>query len=210
MAPVEATYAIIGVISGWRDGKTVSKSSNKVPQRMASESVATQQNHVDQQDQRAHADSEVAIKPKRFPHVVGKQNEENQREIKKIAMDILQNERKGAFAEIGLARFPHGAGWRVGPKSFVICAAVIVAGQTETAGRPQNQHCGRNPRRNPHWSEAEPGPHRIAKQFRRIERRKVRTEAVMVSLQGGPGGINNERGQTKENSKWLNPPIIAT
>src|SRR5207248_11439112 len=126
-------YAIIGVISGWRDGKTVSKSSNKVPQRMASESVATQQNHVDQQDQRAHADSEVAIKPKRFPHVVGKQNEENQREIKKIAMDILQNERKGAFAEIGLERLHNCAGWRDWLKSLVICAVVIVAVRNENA-----------------------------------------------------------------------------
>ena len=54
-------------------------------------------------------------------------------------MHILHDEREGTFAEIGFARFADGAGRRIGPERFVIRAAVIIAGETKTARRPQNQ-----------------------------------------------------------------------
>ena len=53
----------------------------------------------------------LAVKPQRFPDVVRQQNaDENQREVKEVAVDVLKDQREGAFAPIALARLADGAG----------------------------------------------------------------------------------------------------
>ncbi len=100
----------------------------------------------------------------------------DEREVEKIAMNVLQDEREGAFSEIGLTRLADGAGRRVGPEGFVVSAAIVVAGETESAGRPEDQHGGRDRRRAARRVGAEPGLGR-AEEFGRIERREVGAEA---------------------------------
>src|SRR5215472_3884994 len=129
--------------------------------------------------------------------------------IEKIAVNILQNQGKGALAEIRLAGFPDRAGRRVGPKRLVICAAIVITGQAESARRPQNKHRRSNPRRDPPGSHAKPRLHGIPKQFRRIKGREVRPEAVVLPLQSRPSGVHDEEGKPQEYSERLHPPIIA-
>ena len=62
-----------------------------------------------------------------------------EREIEKIAMHVLHDERKGTLAEIRLARFADGAGRRIGPERFVVGAAIVITGEPESARRPKNQ-----------------------------------------------------------------------
>ena len=65
------------------------------------------------------------------------------REIKKIAVNVLNDQREIFFAQIRFARFADGAVDRVGPERLVIRAAIIIAGETETGRNPQNQKCRR-------------------------------------------------------------------
>ena len=124
---------------------------------MAAQGVTTEQRDIREQDQSADADAEVAVEPAGLPDVMREQHKKNQREIQKIAVDILQDQRKGAFAPIGLARFAYGAGRRIGPERFVVGAAVVVAGDAKTAGGPEDQHGGGDPGGHPGGFCAEPG-----------------------------------------------------
>src|SRR5262249_31115964 len=119
VTPIETTDAIVGALADRGAGEPVAESANQMAQRMASEGVAAQQGHVRQQHQRADADAEAAVKPKRLPDVVGQQEDEDQREVEEVSMDILQDQRKGALAEITRARLADRAGGRVRPKSLV-------------------------------------------------------------------------------------------
>ena len=115
---------------------------------MAAKGVAAEQNDVDRQHDRADADAKEVLsgrrigKPKRLPNVVARIDNENQREIKKIAMDVLHDEREGTFAQIGLARLAHRAGRRVGPECLVVGAPIIITGEPKPARRPENQERG--------------------------------------------------------------------
>lgn len=110
-------------------------------QRVTAKCVATEQDDVHCQHNRSNADAEMLPargvgEPDRFPHVVRQDQNEEQRKVKEIAMDVLHDERKGIFTQIFLARLAHRASRRVSPKSFVISASVVVTGKPKTRGRP--------------------------------------------------------------------------
>src|ERR1700689_697876 len=110
-------------------------------------------------------------------------------------MDVLHDQREGTLAQIFLARLAHGTGWRIGPEGFIVGAAVVVAGEAESAGGPENEHGGADPDRYPRGPGAKQSVRRIAENKRRVEGRKVGAEFVMIALQRGPGGVNDERGE---------------
>src|SRR5450755_618048 len=131
---------------------------------MATEGVAAEEHDVDRQDDRADADAERSLasrwisEPHRFPDINREDDDEDEREIKEVAVHVLHDQGKGAFAEIRLARFAYRASRRIGPETFVIGAAIVITGETKTAGCPQNQKRRRKqePRRPPRRFGAEP------------------------------------------------------
>src|SRR5438067_9789412 len=108
-------------------------------QRVTTERVTAEQNDVNREDNCADADSESTVEPERLPNVVAQGQNENEREIQKIAMHVLHDERERALAKIRFARLTNGTCRRVGPERFVIRASIIITGQPKTARRPQNQ-----------------------------------------------------------------------
>src|SRR6266705_4831878 len=124
---------------------------------MTSEGVAAKKHNVDRQDDRSDADAERNLasrwidEPHRFPDVNREDDDEGEREIKKVAVHVLHDQGERALAEIRLARFAYSASGRVRPETLVIGAAVVITGETKTAGRPQDQERGRKqkPRRPP-------------------------------------------------------------
>ena len=82
------------------------------------------------------------LEPHRLPRIVSENENKNHRQIHKIAVDVLDDERERAFADIRFARFADGAVRRVGPERLVIGAAVIITGEPKTRRRPQNQERG--------------------------------------------------------------------
>ena len=126
-------------------------------------------------------------------------------------MDVLKDERKRAFAQISASRLTDGAGGRIGPEGFVVRAAIVVTGKPKSARRPQDQQGCRHGR--PRWPPArprsEPGVS-AAKNFRRVERREVWPEAVVVALKCTPRRVDDEQKQSAEREKRLHPPPIAS
>src|SRR5712692_2067090 len=101
-------------------------------QRVTTECVTTEQDDVDREHNRANAKTErtpaarYIDKPERFPNIIGQDQNEKQREIKKIAVNVLHDEREGTFAEISFARFAHRACRWISPERFVVSAAVVI------------------------------------------------------------------------------------
>src|ERR1700733_6126528 len=119
--------------------------------------------------------------PERVPHIMQKENQEDEREIHKVAMNVLNDEREGFFAPVRFARLADGTGWRIGPTRFVICPAIVVAGHPKSAWRPRDEQSGR-PRNNPgppRRLRAEPAS-LAAENLRRIERRQIWPEPIMI------------------------------
>src|SRR5271154_871639 len=115
-----------------------------MPQRMAAESVAREKNHIQREHDRSDADAKMfrAVRgrePHSFPRVMRKKNDEQNGNVGEIAMDVLQDQREIFFAEIFFTRLADGARNRVSPKSLVIRAAIIIAGEAKSARSPQNK-----------------------------------------------------------------------
>src|SRR5258708_9566070 len=142
---------------------------------MEAECVAAQENSVSEQDQSSDADAKSIFEPHGPPSVMSKQHDENQCEIEKVAMYVLKDERKGSLAEIFLAGLAHRTGRRIGPKRLVVCAAIVVAGDSESTRRPQDQHRASDPEWHPVRHAPQPGVlSGDTEYFRRIHRREVR------------------------------------
>src|SRR5437016_12693264 len=80
-------------------------------------------------------------KPKRSYRVVPENDQKDDRDIKKIAMEILQDKRKARFANVAIRmRLANGASGRIQKEGAVISFAIVIAGRAKTERRPQNQH----------------------------------------------------------------------
>jgi len=157
VAAVEAAHAVVGFFAGGGAGEAIAEAADQMAQGMTAQGVTAEQGDIREQDESAYADAKVAVEPAGLPDVVREKQQEDEREIQKIAVDVLEDQRKRSFAPIGFARLAHGAGRWVGPKCFVVGAAIVVAGDAETAGRPEDEHRGGDPGRHPGGSCAEPG-----------------------------------------------------
>src|SRR5437588_10053595 len=108
-------------------------------QRVTTKCVTAQENDVKREDDCSNTDAESAIKPERLPNVVTQDQNKNEREIQKVAVHILHDQRERSLAPITFAWFADRACRRVRPECLVIRASIIITGQPKTARRPQNQ-----------------------------------------------------------------------
>ena len=109
-----------------------------MPQRVTAKRIAPEQNDVNCKHDGPNTNSKSIWKPRRLPNVDGEHDQKKHREIEKISMHILHDEREGSFAPIGLARLAHGAGRRVGPERFVVRATIVVTSQAKSPRSPEN------------------------------------------------------------------------
>ena len=82
--------------------------------------------------------------PHRLPGVERENDDEDEREVQGVAVDVLDDEREPALAEILLARLTDRAARRVGPERLVVGAAVVVAGEPEAQREDQDEHGARS------------------------------------------------------------------
>src|SRR5712691_287918 len=106
VAAIQARDAIVGRFPRRRFRHRVELTAHQVPQRVAPEGIQTEQNRVCDQHQTAHADAKAigAIrpgKPERSHTVISQDAHEQDRQVQKVAMHILQNQRKGDLAPVG-------------------------------------------------------------------------------------------------------------
>src|SRR5260370_10075468 len=106
---------------------------------MARQRISGQENDVDQQHQRAHSHSEFPVKVEGLKHVFPQEKQEQDRQIQKISMYVLQNKRKSRFALVVPLPFAHRASRRVQEKRPIIGLAVVITGSSEAEWPPQYQ-----------------------------------------------------------------------
>lgn len=108
---------------------------------MARKGVKREEANVDEHDERAEADAELAFEEEGSENVVPKKTQKEDGEIKEIPMNILKNERKTSFAFVVLAevRFTDSTGRRIEEEGAVVGFAVVVASGTEAERSAKNQ-----------------------------------------------------------------------
>src|SRR5271168_1588776 len=160
-------------------GKTVELPPDDVAERMAGQGVSRQQDYVEQQDQRADSDADSSVKKQSVKGIVPKKNEEDEANIEKVAMEVLQNKRERGLAAIAvLPALADGASRRIHEKSPVISLAVVVAGDPESQRPNQDQQ---RRRKRP--------PAMMWVNERRIKRREIRAPFVVCAFKGAQRGI---------------------
>src|SRR5262245_29992268 len=100
VSAIEAAYAAIRFLTERRLGKLIDATADKVSQRMTSEGIAAEKNHVKGQHDGSDADPEGDVcrchvsKPHRLPDIVREENQKEQREIHEVTMHVLHDERE--------------------------------------------------------------------------------------------------------------------
>src|SRR5205085_10394903 len=152
------------------------------PKGMTAEGVAAEEHQVRRQHACTDSDAELATpigqrEPERLPYIRREDDEEEQRDVHEIAMDVLHDQRERALAEIRLARLANGAVRRIGPERLVVRAAIVIARHPEQPGKRQDQQRRREyePRRPPPRLRAQERVRRAAEQLWRVEGREVRS-----------------------------------
>src|SRR5215216_1940669 len=166
---------------------------------MAAERVAAQEHDVGREDEGADADSKLGAatgprKPQRLPHIVAQHHQEEQRDVQEVAVDVLQDERKSALAEITLPELANGAVWWISPERLVVCPAIVIAREPEEAGKRKDQQRRREREKSrpPSGLGTEPRVWRVTEQLRRVEGREVRSVDVIRVLECGPCCVDHE------------------
>src|SRR5438094_4977453 len=98
---IEAAHATIRPLAQRRFGEPVDATANQMAKRVAAEGVTAEQNHIDCQHNRSETNAEGGLagrrvaEPHRFPDIVRKENQEDEREIHKVTVNVLHNKREG-------------------------------------------------------------------------------------------------------------------
>src|SRR4030095_6188346 len=134
------------------------------PQGMAAQGVTGEQHRVERQDQAADADTKMSRagaigEPVRFHRICGQDADEEESQVEKIPVHVLEHERERALAQVCFWRLTDGARRRVGPKRLIVGTAVVVTGESKAARRPKYEQGRREGQRAgpPPGLRSEPG-----------------------------------------------------
>lgn len=197
--------------------------TDEVAKRVATEGVAGDEDGVDCQDNRAHADAELAVFEVGQDCVVAEDHDEDEGEVERVAVQVLEHHEE-AFAVVR-ARLRDGTDgttwWRTG-EGAVIRFAVVVTGKTEGTGKREDEDRGRcrDKRGQPRGPTAEKrvlqrrgtlnALHAVVREeHRRIKRAQVRFGIIELPLETGPRCVDDERAETEERDQRSDPPVVG-
>src|SRR4029079_12825814 len=121
----------------------VEESADDMAHRVAAERVAGEQRRVEREDERPDADAELCspctvAEPQRLPDVVRQEEQEQHRDVQEVAVDILEDQREIALAEVAVPRLTDGAVRWIGPERLVVRAPIVIAGESKQTGERQD------------------------------------------------------------------------
>src|SRR5262245_21879167 len=122
---------------------------------MTGEGVERQQGYVRREHKSGDTEAEsaagaVGCWPDAGIDDVGRQQDEkDEREVEKIAMQILEQKQVRLAAIVVATRLTDGAGGWIEKEGAIVGLAIVVAGHTKAAGSREDQKRGRNPLRQP-------------------------------------------------------------
>src|SRR5581483_8014765 len=108
MARVQTAYAFIGAEAERRE--QVETAAYQVPERVTPKRIAAEQDYVGSQNERSQPDPERSPtghrvgEPERFPDIEDEARQEQERQVEKIAMNVLENQGKPPLAAVCIAR----------------------------------------------------------------------------------------------------------
>jgi hypothetical protein len=168
-------------------------------ERVARERVKGEEDYVGEHDEGAEADAELTVEEKREVSVMPQEAEEDERGIEKVAMDILQDERKFGFAAVFAAGgFIDGTSRGIEKECTVVGFAVVVAGGAEAEWEDEDKKRG-----------GELPPLVVGVDERGIEGREVRSPFVVLALEGAQGGVDAETAEEDPYGNEFGPPGVA-
>src|SRR5580700_9725649 len=99
-------------------------------ERMAAKGVTAQQHYVEGEHYRTDPKTEMpgarcVSEPKPAPSVMRQNQNKDDRDVEKVPMDILQDQRKRGFPWVPKPRFTDRTSRRIGPERLVIRASII-------------------------------------------------------------------------------------
>jgi hypothetical protein len=179
-------------------GETIEFAANDMPQRVAGEGVSREKDDVHEHDQSAKADAEFATEIEGSEDVIPEKTQENDGEIEKITMNILQDEGKRSFATIVFAdrRLADGAGRWIEKEGAIVGFAIVIAGGAKTERRAEDEEGGR---------KLPP----TEREKRRIKRREIRSPFEEPAFEGAGGGVKTEAAEENDDWKKFEPPGVA-
>src|SRR2546430_17255354 len=108
----------------------------QVAGRVAGEAVERERGGVDQQHERADPDAEAAPEARRREHVAPEEDEVDERDVERVAVEVLEDEGEGGLAAVAVpARLAHRARRRIEEVRAVVGLAVGVSGGAKEDGR---------------------------------------------------------------------------
>jgi hypothetical protein len=114
-------------------GKAIQLSSCKVAKRMAGESIHSQKDDVEKQHQSPDSHADSAIKKEGAERISPKKNEEDEANVQKVAVEVLQNKRKRSLTPITvLSAFADGARGRIKKESAIVSLPIVIARDPES------------------------------------------------------------------------------
>src|SRR5438094_284176 len=163
-------------------------------------------------DAELHRAGRRVLEPRRVPRVEREDGEHEDGDEQHVAVNVLENQRKRVLAAVRFARLADAARWRIGPERLVVGAAIVVAGESEQRRYRKDEQCRREwqPRRPCGGLRTETAGRRRPVNLRRIERRDVRTEAIVIALECRPRRVHDERGESDEDEERLDPPRVTS
>src|SRR5262249_36458079 len=136
----------IAEVSQRGTGEAVEATAGQVAERVARERVQGQEEGIAGQDERSDADPEPAGPAAGMDHVDRQDDQEDERQVEEVAMEVLDREpprfalvRRPAPQPAERPGLAHAATDRVEEEGPVIGLAVVVARDPEAPGRPEDQ-----------------------------------------------------------------------
>lgn len=119
---------------------------------------------------------------------------------------------KRVLAEKAIARLADGARRRVGPECLVVGATVVVTRHAEARRHRKNEERRRErqPQRPPTRLRTKETVRRIAEDLRRVKRRKISADRVVLTLKRRPDHIGEGGGDPENDGDRLDPPAVAS
>ena len=137
---------------------------------------------------------------------------EDQQQPEEVAVDVLEDQREAGLAAVAAVGVGHRAGRGRPPEGPVVGLAVVVAGEAEAEREDQDEQRGR-PAPEGQGPEGVAARHAALGDAGRVEgRNQVPVEGdpgvVVPADEGGPGRVDDERGEHRHRHHGLDPPGV--
>ena len=188
--------------------EAVEIAAHEIAQRVAARRIAREQDHVGEHEDRTQADAEVPAEVERVEGVSPQEDEQRSREDQRVAVEVLDEERKACLTRIARPRVGHRAGRRRPEERPVVRATVVVAGHAESERERDDEDRRRKVPVRP--DDRQRRVDAVRADAGRIERGQIGVVVVIRADEAGVDRIEDEEPEHHDDERGLEPPEILS